>query len=46
MRGEFHPFAAPLLGDEEIDEVVPCLRSGDVRHVVGAVRDVAREGRR
>ena len=28
MRGEFLPFAAPLLGDEEIDEVVHCLRSG------------------
>jgi len=28
MRGEFLPFAAPLLGDEEIEEVVHCLRSG------------------
>jgi len=28
MRGEFLPFAAPLLGDEEIQEVVHCLRSG------------------
>ena len=28
MRGEFLPFAAPLLGNEEIDEVVNCLRSG------------------
>jgi perosamine synthetase len=28
MRGEFLPFAAPLLGNEEIDEVVHCLRSG------------------
>ena len=28
MRGEFLPFAQPLLGNEEIDEVVQCLRSG------------------
>ena len=28
MRGEFLPFAQPLLGEEEIDEVVHCLRSG------------------
>src|SRR5215831_15108457 len=28
MRGEFLPFPTPLLGDEEIDEVVHCLRSG------------------
>jgi dTDP-4-amino-4,6-dideoxygalactose transaminase len=28
MRAEFLPFAAPLLGDEEIEEVVHCLRSG------------------
>jgi len=28
MRQEFLPFAAPLLGDEEIGEVVECLRSG------------------
>jgi dTDP-4-amino-4,6-dideoxygalactose transaminase len=28
MRGEFLPVAAPLLGDEEIQEVVHCLRSG------------------
>ena len=27
-RGEFLPFAQPLLGSEEIDEVVNCLRSG------------------
>ena len=28
MRAEFLPFAAPLLGNEEIDEVVECLKSG------------------
>jgi dTDP-4-amino-4,6-dideoxygalactose transaminase len=28
MRSEFLPFAQPLLGEEEIDEVVHCLRSG------------------
>ena len=28
MRSEFLPFAQPLLGHEEIDEVVQCLRSG------------------
>jgi len=28
MRGDFLPFAQPLLGEEEIDEVVHCLRSG------------------
>ena len=28
MRAEFLPFAAPLVGDEEVDEVVNCLRSG------------------
>jgi perosamine synthetase len=28
MRSEFLPFAAPLLGDEEVEEVVHCLRSG------------------
>jgi dTDP-4-amino-4,6-dideoxygalactose transaminase len=28
MRAEFLPFAAPLLGEEEINEVVHCLRSG------------------
>lgn len=28
MRAEFLPFAQPLLGDEEIGEVVSCLRSG------------------
>ncbi len=28
MRSEFLPFAVPMLGQEEIDEVVTCLRSG------------------
>ena len=28
MRSEFLPFAQPLLGEEEIGEVVHCLRSG------------------
>ncbi len=28
MRSEFLPFAPPLIGDEEIDEVVKALRSG------------------
>jgi perosamine synthetase len=28
MRTQFLPFAAPYLGDEEIDEVVGCLRAG------------------
>src|SRR5574337_393424 len=28
MRSEFLPFAPPLIGDEEIDEVVRTLRSG------------------
>jgi perosamine synthetase len=28
MRAEFLPFAVPMLGQEEIDEVVSCLRSG------------------
>ena len=28
IRAEFLPFAAPLVGDEEVDEVVTCLRSG------------------
>ena len=28
MRPEFLPFSEPLLGDEEVDSVVDCLRSG------------------
>ena len=28
MSAEFVPFAAPWIGQEEIDEVVSCLRSG------------------
>src|SRR5690349_22357842 len=28
MRSEFLPFAPPLIGDEEIEEVVKTLRSG------------------
>ncbi len=28
MSSDYLPFAAPLLGEEEIDEVVGCLRSG------------------
>jgi dTDP-4-amino-4,6-dideoxygalactose transaminase len=28
LRAEFLPFSAPLLGEEEIDSVVGCLRSG------------------